>query len=137
MNTTVLKTAARFLIPIFMVLSFFLLIRGHNEPGGGFIGGLVASSALALYLIAAGLEESQKLMRIKPIVLITAGLLVAFLSTVPSIITGLPFMTAFWINTEIPVAGKVGTPLLFDLGVYLLVIGITTKIIFNLAGQEK
>ena len=119
-----------------LIFSFFLLLRGHNEPGGGFAGGLVAAAAYALYLIANGLDNAKKLLRAEPIQLIAFGLLLAVLSAFVSVFMGKEFMTAVWLKNELPVLGKLGTPILFDLGVYFLVLGIVLKIIFSLAEED-
>jgi multicomponent Na+:H+ antiporter subunit B len=137
MFSVILSTASRYLFPLMLIFSFFLFLRGHNEPGGGFVGGLVAAAAYALYLIANGVEEAKKLLKTEPIKLIAIGLLLAIISAFISMINGQDFMTSVWANNEFPVIGKVGTPLLFDLGVYFLVLGIVTKIIFSLAEEDK
>jgi multicomponent Na+:H+ antiporter subunit B len=137
MFSVILSTASRYLLPLLLIFSFFLLLRGHNEPGGGFVGGLVAAAAYALYFIANGVDEAEKLLKAEPIRLITFGLLLAVLSTIPSIIIGKNFMTGVWLDTNFPVIGKIGTPLLFDVGVYLLVLGIALKIIFSLAEEDR
>jgi len=137
MFSVILTTASRYLLPLMLIFSFFLLLRGHNEPGGGFVGGLVAAAAYALYLIANGVDEAKKLLKAEPIKLIALGLLLAVISAFISVVTGQDFMTGVWAKNEFPVVGKVGTPLLFDLGVYFLVLGIVTKIIFSLAEEDK
>jgi multicomponent Na+:H+ antiporter subunit B len=118
------------------MFSFFLLLRGHNEPGGGFVGGLIAASAFALFVIANGIDEAKKFINIDPILLIATGLLISLGSGLISILWGEIFLKGLWLDDEFPVIGKIGTPLLFDLGVYFLVLGIVTKIIFSLAEQD-
>jgi len=137
MFSVILSTASRYLLPLLLIFSFFLLLRGHNEPGGGFVGGLVAAAAYALYFIANGVYEAEKLLKAEPIKIISLGLLIAILSTIPSIINGQNFMTGVWLDINFPVIGKIGTPLLFDVGVYLLVLGIALKIIFSLAEEDR
>ena len=137
MFSIILSTASRYLLPLMLIFSFFLLLRGHNEPGGGFVGGLVAAAAYALYLIANGVDEAKKLLKAEPIKLIALGLLLAVISAFISVVTGQDFMTGVWAKNEFPVIGKVGTPLLFDLGVYFLVLGIVLKIVFSLAEEDK
>jgi len=137
MFSVILSTASRYLLPLMLIFSFFLLLRGHNEPGGGFVGGLVAAAAYALYLIANGVDEAKKLLKAEPIKLIALGLLLAVISAFISVVTGQDFMTGVWAKNEFPVIGKVGTPLLFDLGVYFLVLGIVLKIVFSLAEEDK
>jgi multicomponent Na+:H+ antiporter subunit B len=133
MESLILSTGTRYLLPLLLLLSVFLLIRGHNEPGGGFVGGLVAAAAFALYTIAYSVEEAQRLLRVSPRDLIAAGLLTALASGLLGLLNGQPFLTGLWDDTEIPVIGKLGTPLMFDTGVYLVVIGIALTIIFALA----
>lgn len=137
MFSVILSTASRYLLPLLLIFSFFLLLRGHNEPGGGFVGGLVAAAAYALFYIANGVEEAEKLLKSEPINLIAVGLMFALISSIPSLIAGENFMTGIWFNTSFPVIGKIGTPLIFDIGVYLLVLGIALKIIFSLAEEDK
>lgn len=136
MTSIILKSASRYLIPILLVFSFFLLLRGHNEPGGGFVGGLVAASAYALYAIANGVESSKRLLRLNPLMLIAVGLAVALVSGFIGMINNGIFMTGVWLDSKIPVIGKLGTPLLFDIGVYILVLGISLKIIFSLFEED-
>jgi multicomponent Na+:H+ antiporter subunit B len=132
MISLILSSAARFLLPLMVLFSFFLLLRGHNEPGGGFVGGLVVSSAYALYALAFGVADAKRILRIDPMVFIGLGLLVAVSSGLVSLALGIPFMTGVWAEFDVPVFGKVGTPLVFDFGVYFVVLGITLTIIFSL-----
>jgi multicomponent Na+:H+ antiporter subunit B len=136
-NSIILSTAVKYLIPLLLIFSFFLLLRGHNEPGGGFVGGLIAASAYALFTIANSVDEAKKFLKAEPLMLITIGLSIALISGLISLFAGEIFMTGIWLKNEIPVIGKIGTPLLFDLGVYFLVLGIVTKIIFSLAEEDK
>lgn len=137
MFSVILSTASRYLLPLLLIFSFFLLLRGHNEPGGGFVGGLVAAAAYALFFIANGVQEAQKLLKAEPIILIAFGLFFAIISALPSLFLGKNFMSGLWLDTDFPVIGKIGTPIVFDVGVYLLVLGIALKIIFSLAEEDK
>lgn len=136
-GSRILETAVGIIIPLMLLLSFFLLLRGHNEPGGGFVGGLVAASAYALYAIAHNVSEAQKLLRTDPVFLIGTGLAIAVLSGMIALFHGKNLMTGLWLDYKFPLIGKVGTPLMFDLGVYFVVIGISLKIIFTLAEGEE
>uniref|UniRef100_A0A7C4L1L8 Na+/H+ antiporter subunit B n=1 Tax=Bellilinea caldifistulae TaxID=360411 RepID=A0A7C4L1L8_9CHLR len=133
MGSIILYLAARYLMPLLMVFSVFLLIRGHNEIGGGFVGGLVAASAFILFAIANNVQAARRILRVQPRTLVAAGLLVALLSGLIGWLSGKPFMTGLWLKDPLPVIGKIGTPLMFDVGVYLVVIGVTLLIIFTLA----
>lgn len=132
MISLILSIATRYLLPLLVLLSLFLLIRGHNAPGGGFIGGLVASSAFVLYAIAHGAHQTRRVLRIDPRSLMAMGLLVAVASACLSLFRGQPFMTSLWIERSIPAIGKIGTPLVFDTGVYLVVVGVSLTILLSL-----
>jgi multicomponent Na+:H+ antiporter subunit B len=136
MTSLILSTATRYLLPLLLLFSIFLLLRGHNEPGGGFAGGLMAAAAFALYAIAHNVAEAKKALYLNPRTLIAIGLLAAVSSGLSSLLAGYPFMTGLGSSQNVPMLGKVGTPLLFDLGVYLVVLGITLLIIFSLAEEE-
>lgn len=132
-RSLLLMGAVRYLMPLMLIFSVFLLIRGHNEVGGGFVGGLVAASALMLYGIALSPSALRKLLPVEPRVFVGAGLLTALISGVIGMFAGKPFMTGIWMESEMPVIGKVGTPLLFDVGVYFLVIGMALWILLSVA----
>jgi multicomponent Na+:H+ antiporter subunit B len=137
MNSLILRVATRFMLPLLLLFSIFLLLRGHNEPGGGFSGGLVAASAFVLYGFAFGVPEAKWALSVDPRQLIGAGLLTALVSGCLGLFIGRPLMTGLWGEWDVPAIGKlhVGTPLLFDVGVYLVVVGVTLSIIFPLAEE--
>ena len=134
-QSLILSAAAMYILPLLLLFSIFLLFRGHNEPGGGFVGGLVAAAAFGLYAIAFDVDHARRLLRVDERVLIGAGLLLALASGLIAVFNGEPFMTAIWGEQTLPVLGKLGTVLFFDIGVYLVVLGITLKIIFVLAEE--
>ena len=136
MRSLVLQTATRYLIPLMLMFSVFLLLAGHNAPGGGFVGGLLAAAAFSLYAIAHGFDTARDTLRIPPRRLIGGGLLLALGSGLFSIALDYPFMTGQWDDTLLPAIGKLGTPVLFDTGVYLVVIGVTLLVVFSLAEVE-
>lgn len=133
MSSLILRTAARLLMPLLLVFSVFLLLRGHNEPGGGFIAGLTSAAAFALHAIAFGVPATLAVLRVDPRGLCALGLATALLSGAPALLFGEPYLKAQWV-----VAGALhlGTPLLFDLGVCLVVLGVTVTIILTLAEEE-
>jgi multicomponent Na+:H+ antiporter subunit B len=121
-------------MPLLLLFSVFLLLRGHNQPGGGFVAGLVVASSFVLYAIAFGIEAGRRALLVRPGTLLGVGPLVALSSGLPALLTGRPFLTAHWI--EVPVgttAVALGTPLVFDVGVFLAVIGVVLTIVFTLA----
>ena len=132
----ILLTATRYLVPVLFLFSFFVLIRGHNEPGGGFVGGLIAASAFALYAIARGLEGARQLLRVPTQTLIGVGLLIAFGSGLVGVLYGRPFLTGIWNAVPLPVVGKIGTPGIFDIGVFLTVLGVALQIVFGLMEED-
>ncbi len=139
MASVILVTAARALFPVLLMFSVFLLLRGHNRPGGGFVGGLIAASAFALYWVAFDAATARRALGVDPFKLIGAGLLLAIGSGWLGPLSGLPFLTGVWATIHMPGLGKIdlGTPLLFDLGVYLLVIGMAMLIITSLAEETR
>ncbi|MEM7625375.1 MAG: Na+/H+ antiporter subunit B [Planctomycetota bacterium] len=135
MNVLVLQTTARLLVLLLVVFSVLVLIRGHNEPGGGFIGGLLCGLAYATYALSFGVRETRRLMRVDPRQLLGIGLLMAAGSGVVALLRGQPYMTGQW-WAEVPGIGKVGTVLIFDIGVYLVVLGTAMLILVGLMGER-
>ncbi|WP_281977991.1 Na+/H+ antiporter subunit B [Pseudorhizobium flavum] len=137
MNTLILRTVAPPITALMLVFSVFVLLRGHNEPGGGFIGGLIAASALSIYGIAYGVSAVRRAIRFHPMAIAGFGLLVGALSGVLSIFAGVPFMTGLWIypnifGVEVPLA----TVISFDIGVYFVVLGAVASIALALEERE-
>ncbi|HRI55637.1 MAG TPA: Na+/H+ antiporter subunit B [Anaerolineae bacterium] len=137
MKSLVLRTSTWLMIPVLLLFSIFLLLRGHNAPGGGFVGGLVAASAVLLQLIATGPVEVRRLIPFDIKLLMPVGLLVAVLSGLPALALGQPFLTGVWVNLPIGDGLKLGTPAVFDVGVYLVVLGIAVQIILSMAEEEQ
>lgn len=134
MKTIILKTASNYLLPVLLLFSVFVLLRGHYLPGGGFVGGLVAAIAFVLDGFANGLHNTKQVLKIHPGFLMPVGLLIAFLSAIaPIIFADLPLMTGLWAHEPIPVLGTIGSALFFDMGVYLVVVGASLTIIFTIS----
>lgn len=133
MKSIILRKASDYLLPLLLLISVFVLLRGHYLPGGGFVGGLIASIAFVLHAFAHGLRTTQKFLVYHPGILIPMGLGLSLLSGFVPLFLGKPFMKGVWLAKPIPVIGSVGTPLLFDLGVYLVVIGVTLTILFTIS----
>src|SRR5690606_13763040 len=128
----ILKTATNYLIPLLLMFSIFVLLRGHYLSGGGFVGGLIASIAFVLHSFAHTTKETLSLFRFSPKTLIPIGLLVSLLSALIPVLTGIPFFTGLWLDEPIAVIGSIGTALLFDIGVYIVVVGVTLTILFTI-----
>ena len=134
MNSLILRTATRLLASMILIFSVYILFRGHNEPGGGFIGGLIAASAIILYSLAFGQEAARAALRVPAIVIAGAGMAFAALAGILAAFAGKPFLTGLW---YLPDWGKelhlaLSTPLLFDIGVYLVVVGALAAITLEL-----
>jgi multicomponent Na+:H+ antiporter subunit B len=131
-RSLILSTATRILLPLLLLYSIFLLLRGHNEPGGGFVGGLVAATGFALHALSYGVAATRHKMHVDPRVLVAWGLVIAIGSGCISVFAGRPFMTGLWAGDRLPIVGSLGTPLLFDTGVYMTVAGMALLIVFSL-----
>lgn len=183
MKTSILATAIRLLVPLFQVFSLYILFRGHNHPGGGFIGGLIGSIGFIFYAMVYGPKQAvhtflnirlfiedktddhnrskfnyeslkikvseenaparadegsrkpSRVLRLEPMYLIGTGLLLAASSGLLGLFSGDPYMSARWADFYLPILGKPGTPILFDLGVYLLVVGVVVKVTFIMSEE--
>jgi multicomponent Na+:H+ antiporter subunit B len=135
MKTVILATTIRILIPLFIGFSVYVLFRGHNDPGGGFIGGLIGSIALVFHAMTHGAALTRRLIRITPVHLMALGLVSAASSMVFSLFAGKGFLTSLWADFYLPVIGRPGTPILFDVGVYLLVTGVVLQVTFLMSEE--
>jgi multicomponent Na+:H+ antiporter subunit B len=133
-TSLILQTTARLLQPLMVLLSLFLLLRGHNQPGGGFVGGLVVAAAFGLHSMAFGVRSARDALRVDPRSLIAWGGVLAVATALLPLALGKPFFSAVWIEARLGEIGVVelGTPLAFDAGVYLLVAGATLSALFAL-----
>lgn len=136
MSSLILRTAVRVVIPLLVLMSFFLLLRGHDEPGGGFVGGLLLASALALHSLAFGVRASRALLPADPRTIAASGVVLALASGVWGLLRGEPFLTGLWLKQPVPGVGKLSTVLLFDVGVFLVVVGTTLLILFALEEES-
>ncbi len=137
MNTVIFRTLAPFLTVLMIVFSVFVLLRGHNEPGGGFTGGLIAASAMAIYGIACGVAAVRRALVLHPMTVAAVGVTAAAVAGLPSFPAGVPYLTALWVYVD--VFGSelaLSTPLLFDVGVYLTVLGAMTSIMLTLESDS-
>ncbi len=132
MTSLILRETTRRLMPLILVFSVFILIRGHNHPGGGFSGGLIASIAFCLLAFTSGARSARRSLRADPRIIGACGLVIAILSGTLGALMGSPFLTSQWIH----VAGiHIGTPVLFDVGVYLVVIGTVMTLVLGIKEQ--
>jgi len=137
MRTLIFRTVAPYLASLMVLFSVFILLRGHNEPGGGFIGGLIAASAFAIYGIACGVSPVRRALYFHPMAISGFGLLVSASSGLVSFFLHMPFLTGQWAMFAIGnVTVAVSTVMLFDIGVYLVVVGSITSIALTLEERE-
>ena len=132
MKSLIFKTASGYLLPLLLLFSVFILLRGHYLPGGGFVGGLIAAIAFVLHSLGNGLKETRQIIAFHPGFLMPLGLGVALLSGALPLFFGQPILTGLWYDQPLPIVGMVGTALFFDTGVYLVVVGVTLTIIFTI-----
>ncbi|MFO7930101.1 MAG: Na+/H+ antiporter subunit B [Desulfosalsimonas sp.] len=133
-RSLILATATRLLVSIILVFSVYLLLRGHNAPGGGFAGALIAGTGFALHAMAEGPASVRRAIRLEPRGLIVFGMFLAVCSGLPGLIAGKPFFTGLW-WTAAEFEGLeivVGTPFFFDVGVYSIVLGTILTLILAL-----
>ena len=125
---------ARLVLPLALLVSMFIFLRGHNEPGGGFIAGLITGVALILLQVAYGQEWVQSRMGVSLPRLAAAGVLIAAATGLASLPLGYPFLTSAFAHIHLPLIGEieVASAMLFDLGVYLTVVGGTLLILSGL-----
>ena len=129
----ILRTSTRFLLTLLLLFSVFLLLRGHNEPGGGFVGGLFAAIAFVLYALAYSAADARTALMADPRTLVGTGLIIAAAAGALPLIYGVPFMTGLWHDVHTPLGDMhLGTPVFFDIGVFLVVVGVTLTIILAL-----
>jgi multicomponent Na+:H+ antiporter subunit B len=138
MSPILLQTIARTISPVLLLFSLILLLRGHDSPGGGFVGGLMAASALTLYAVAYGMRLTEQAIRLPPERLTALGLLLAGLSGAVPLLENRPFLSAYWVEWDLWGATlKLGTPLVFDVGVYLVVLGATLTFVLYLRQEPS
>ena len=139
MNSLILDVVSRLVVGLMLLFSLFLLWRGHNAPGGGFIGGLVAASALIVHALAAGPRAMREMLRVDPRTLVLGGVLTAVVAGLMPVVGGQDFLKGLWVFIGATPDDKglaLGTPLLFDVGVYLAVVGGVSGIVAALE-EEK
>tara|TARA_R110000787_G_scaffold37811_13_gene95816 strand:+ start:388 stop:807 length:420 start_codon:yes stop_codon:yes gene_type:complete len=135
LNSLILNTATRVLVALMLVFSIYMLLRGHNEPGGGFIGGLIAAIGFALYAISHGSEGTRRALRADPRVIAMIGLGIALLAGLISALTGDALFTGQWVFLGGENGSKgfpISSVLLFDIGVYLVVVGSVLTLVLAL-----
>ena len=129
MQSLILTTTTRLLAALLLMFSVYALLRGHNLPGGGFIGGLIGAAGFVLYSFAAGVEDARRALRVDPRAIGVWGMAIAVLSGLASALASLDPFTGLWLILE---DLALSTVLVFDIGVYLAVFGAILTLVFAL-----
>lgn len=135
MHSVILRAGTKYLAALLLLFSVYMLLRGHNEPGGGFIGGLIGAVGLILYAIACGTQDARAALRIQPETIAILGLGFALGAGLSAALAGDVFFTGQWLflgATETDKGLPLSTVLVFDVGVYLAVLGSILALVFAL-----
>lgn len=135
-HPAIMATLTRILLPLALLVAVFILLRGHNQPGGGFIAGLVTAVALIVQYLANGAEWTHQRMASDSHPMVAWGLAIAAFTGLASWLFGYPFLTSTFSHVDWPVVGEfeLASAMAFDLGVFLVVVGATLMILVNLGG---
>ena len=134
LHPSIMAALTRLLLPLVLLVSVFILLRGHNLPGGGFIAGLIAAVGLIMQYLTNGVEWTHRRLSDNLHPVIGAGLLIALLTGLASLALGYPFLTSAFTHVHWPIVGdfELASAMAFDLGVYLVVVGATLLILIHL-----
>ena len=134
----ILDESVRIIFHAVLIGSLYLLFVGHNQPGGGFVGGLVAGAAVSLRYLAGGIDDVRSLSRFQPWTILGTGQLVAVTAAIVPLLRGEPVLTSLGRDIELPVLGSfyASSTLVFDIGVYLVVVGLVLMV-FEAFGEDE
>ncbi|GKW47381.1 MULTISPECIES: Na(+)/H(+) antiporter subunit B [unclassified Planococcus (in: firmicutes)] len=137
-NDVMLKTVTKVVTFIILMFAVHIFFAGHYTPGGGFVGGLLTASAIVLLMLAFDIETVKKIIPVNYVMLTAIGLLIAVATAGASIFFNVPFFTHAYDYFDLPLFGKTSlhSAALFDLGVYLVVVGVTMTIIQTIGEDE-
>lgn len=136
-ESMIFEQVTRMIFHITLLVSVYVSLRGHNAPGGGFAGGLIAGAAFVFRILAGGEMERPAVARLSPVRLIASGLLLAVGTAVAPLLAGNELLESSIFHVDVPFIGdvKLVTSAVFDIGVYLLVIGVVILVLTNLASR--
>lgn len=139
MNSIILQIASKYVKWILVIFALVALFRGHNYPGGGFIGGLLIGLSVVFQRLVGNFKTTNDKFKIQPEAYIASGLFLILISTLPGLFMKGTFMAGVWGSISVPLLGelKIGTPFVFDFGVFLAVIGVTLMFFFTLNKVAK
>ena len=137
-SDVILQTAAKVLVFIILTFAIYVMFAGHHNPGGGFVGGLITASAIVLLLIAFDAQSVREMLPIDFKKVGAAGVLIAVLTGAAPLVMDLPFLFHKHTKTDLPIVGNVelASAVLFDIGVFLAVLGTTMTIITSISEDE-
>ena len=133
----IFPVAAGFLLPLILLFSVFLFLRGHHEPGGAFVAGMVAAAGFSLQTLARGAGATRAAFRRPPRFLIGVGLLLVAIVASAPVVVGDALLRARWLTWQLPSGGVIefGSPMLLEAGVYLVVVGSVVTVIMTAMGE--
>ncbi len=136
-TSCILKTAMRLILPLTLLFAAYASLKGHNEPGGGFIAGLIAAVAFCTYRMAFGPRSLLRAMPVHPRVLVFVGLSLAFATSFVPLLFGKPFLTSLVRLVHLPLLGDFhfASAMIFDTGVLLVVVGVAVGMIQRLSEE--
>jgi multisubunit Na+/H+ antiporter MnhB subunit len=138
MRNLILEKISKLYLIVMVVLSVFILLRGHNSPGGGFIGGIITSTGFIFYGIINGSDRVKKMLKISTIELMGAGLFMGLIALIIPLFSGREPFTGVWMEFRLlNSVVHIGTPLLFDTGIYFVVTGVFLSIIISVMDVVK
>lgn len=137
-NDVMLQTATKVVTFIILMFAVHIFFAGHYTPGGGFVGGLLTTSAIVLLMLAFDIKTVKKILPLNYVTMTAIGLLLALATAAASIIFDVPFFTHAYDYFDLPLFGKTSlhSAMLFDAGVYLVVVGVTMTIIQTIGEDE-
>lgn len=137
-NDLLLHFVTRIVVCIIIAFSFYLFLAGHNSPGGGFIGGLMTASALLLMYLTFNIKSIKQVLKIDFTKIIALGLIITIITGFSSLLFGDPYLTQYFDYFQLPILGEteLTTALPFDLGIYLVVVGIALTMILTIAEDD-
>lgn len=137
-NDVMLQTATKVVTFIILMFAVHIFFAGHYAPGGGFVGGLLTASAIVLLMLAFDIETVKRIIPFNYVMMTATGLLLALGTAGASIFFNVPFFTHAYDYFDLPLFGKTSlhSAALFDLGVYLVVVGVTMTIIQTIGEDE-
>lgn len=137
-RSIILETSVHAIFPTALLFSVFLLFAGHNAPGGGFVGGLVAGAAVVLRYVEGGSDALRRTLPVAPTTMLGSGLAIALTTAVAPLLAGKELLESGKLSLEVPLVGtvKATSALPFDIGVYLVVLGLVLTVLRTLGEED-